>query len=52
MTAEQAKAPATKPEDPSSIPRTHTVEAENQLPKVSPDLHICTDMHIYTHSIF
>jgi hypothetical protein len=29
--AQQVKAPATKPDDPSSIPGTHMVEGENQL---------------------
>ena len=29
--ARQGKVPAFKPEDPSSIPRTHKVEGKNQL---------------------
>lgn len=37
--AQQVRAPATKPDDLSSMPRIHTVEREKE-PKLSPDLHV------------
>lgn len=37
--------PALKSEDLSGISRTHTVERENELPKLSSDLHMCTMAH-------
>lgn len=35
-TAQQAKAPTARPDNPSFIPRNHTVEKENQFQQVGP----------------
>lgn len=40
--AQHVKVPAAKPANLSFIPRTHMVEGEKQLPKLSSDLHTCT----------
>lgn len=40
---------ATKPENFSSNPRTHTIDGSNS-PKLSPDLHMCTMPYVHTLS--
>lgn len=32
------------------VPRTHTVEGENQLLRLSSDLHMCHDTNMHAHT--
>lgn len=47
--AQQVKPLDIKPHELSLIHRTHTVEEENQLPQLPPDINMHTVIFMYTH---